>query len=229
MVNSNSLSAFNLILQADIVVQMVVISLLIASLVSWAIIFDKILKFRMLKQRSDAFEDYFDGGARLDEIYNNTKNNDNHPLAKIFLACIKEWKISNVKQIMIDGIDKKNSLKERLLNVMQVATNRSMLKLESGLSLLAIIASSSPFIGLFGTVWGILNSFQSIAVSKNTSLAVVAPGIAESLLATAIGLFAAIPAVFFYNIFTTKINQFNERSNNFSLLLLNALSKELDK
>lgn len=150
-------------------------------------------------------------------------------MAKIFLACIKEWKISNVKQIIADGVEKKNSLKERLSNVMLVATNRSMLKLESGLSLLAIIASSSPFVGLFGTVWGILNSFQSIAVNKNTSLAIVAPGIAESLLATAIGLFAAIPAVFFYNIFTTKINQFNERSNNFSLLLLNALSKELDK
>jgi biopolymer transport protein TolQ len=100
--------------------------------------------------------------------------------------------------------------------------------MESGLNFLAIIGSATPFIGLFGTVWGIMNSFQSIAISKNTSLAVVAPGIAESLLATAIGLFAAIPAVFFYNIFSAKINSFNERVNNFSLNLFNVMSQELD-
>ena len=112
---------------------------------------------------------------------------------------------------------------------MQIATNQSMQKLESGLGFLAIVGSATPFVGLFGTVWGIMNSFQGIAVSKNTSLAVVAPGIAEALLATGIGLFAAIPAVFFYNIFSGKINQFNERVGNFSLRLLNVLSKELDR
>jgi len=112
---------------------------------------------------------------------------------------------------------------------MQIASNRAMQKLESGLNLLAIIGSSTPFIGLFGTVWGIMNSFQNIAITKNTSLAVVAPGIAESLLATAIGLFSAIPAVFFYNIFSAKINLFQERANNFALMLLNSMSKELDR
>ena len=109
------------------------------------------------------------------------------------------------------------------------ALDEMRFKLDHGLTILASIGSCAPFVGLFGTVWGILNSFQAIAISSNTSLAVVAPGIAESLLATAIGLFAAIPAVFFYNIFTAKINQFNERAQNFSLLLLNVLSRELDK
>jgi biopolymer transport protein TolQ len=112
---------------------------------------------------------------------------------------------------------------------MQVSSNRSIQKLESGLGFLAIVGSATPFVGLFGTVWGIMNSFQGIAISKNTSLAVVAPGIAEALLATGIGLFAAIPAVFFYNIFSDKINQFSERSSNFSMQLLNVLSKELDR
>ena len=112
---------------------------------------------------------------------------------------------------------------------MQIACNKSLQKIEHGLNVLAIIGSITPFVGLFGTVWGIMNSFQSIAVSKNTSLAVVAPGIAESLLATAIGLFAAIPAVFFYNIFSAKINHFQERANNFCLTLFNLLSQELDK
>lgn len=229
MTNNSSISVINLLIQADIIVQIVILTLVFASLFSWALIFDKILKFRVLKKRSDEFEEYFENGAKIEEVFNKTKNNDNHPLARIFLACIKEWKLNNIKQIITDGSDKKSALKERLNNAMTVATNRSLVKLEAGLNYMAIIGSSAPFVGLFGTVWGILNSFQSIAVSKNTSLAVVAPGIAESLLATAIGLFAAIPAVFFYNVFTAKINQFNERANNFSLLLLNALSKELDK
>lgn len=229
MTNNSSISVLNLLIQADIIVQIVILTLVFASLFSWALIFDKILKFRVLKKRSDEFEEYFENGAKIEEVFNKTKNNDNHPLARIFLACIKEWKLNNIKQIISDGSDKKSALKERLNNAMTVATNRSLIKLEAGLNYMAIIGSSAPFLGLFGTVWGILNSFQSIAVSKNTSLAVVAPGIAESLLATAIGLFAAIPAVFFYNVFTAKINQFNERANNFSLLLINALSKELDK
>lgn len=229
MEKDNAVSIINLILRADLVVQMVILMLAIASLISWSIIFDKILKFNILKVRSDRFEDAFDSGVPIEEIYNLAKKNDNHPLARIFLACLKEWKTSNLKHIIAEGSDKKNSLKERLYNSMQIASNRSVQRLESGLNFLAIIGSSAPFVGLFGTVWGIMDSFQSIAVSKNTSLAVVAPGIAESLLATAIGLFAAIPAVFFYNIFSAKINYFNERASNFSLMLLNSMSKELDR
>lgn len=225
----SSVSFVNLIAQADVVVQLVMLILVIASLWSWAIIFDKIVKFFVLKNRSNKFEEFFEGTMMLEDIYNEAKINDNHPLSRIFLACMKEWKSNNIKQIITESSEKKSSLKERLMGAMQVASNRSMQKLESGLNFLAITGSSAPFIGLFGTVWGIMSSFQGIAVSKNTSLAVVAPGIAEALLATGIGLFAAIPAVFFYNIFSSKINYFTERANNFSIQLLNILSKELDR
>ena len=223
-----SVSLINLIFQADAVVQLVMFLLFAASLWSWAIIFDKIMKFRLLKTRSDNFERVFEQ-AMLEDVYTEARKNDNHPLARIFIACMKEWKTSNVKQIIAGGAEKKSSLKERLSAAMQVASNRSMQKLEMGLNFLAIIGSAAPFVGLFGTVWGIMSSFQGIAISKNTSLAVVAPGIAEALLATGIGLFAAIPAVFFYNVFSNRINQFTERANNFSLQLLNALSRELDR
>jgi biopolymer transport protein TolQ len=224
-----SVSIVNLIIQADIVVQLVMLILVLASLWSWALIFDKMIKFRILKSRSDKFEDLFEGEATFENIYIQAKKSDNHPLARVFIACMKEWKTSNVKQVINESPEKKSSLKERLMGEMEVASNRAMLRLESGLGFLAIVGSSAPFVGLFGTVWGIMSSFQGIAVSKNTSLAVVAPGIAEALLATAAGLFAAIPAVFFYNIFSSKINNFIERAHNFSVQLLNILSKEMDR
>ncbi len=228
MEKAASFSLISLVSQADIVVQIVMAFLVLASLWSWAIIFDKIIKFSVLKKRSDQFEQSFDSMV-LEDIISEANNNDNHPLARVFLACMSEWQSNNIKQIIIDGGDKKQGLKERLNAAMHVAANKSMQRLESGLGFLAVVGSSMPFVGLFGTVWGIMNSFQGIAVSKNTSLAVVAPGIAEALLATGIGLFAAIPAVFFYNIFSGKINQFSERVNNFSMQLLNMFSKELDQ
>ncbi len=223
-----SVSLINLIFQADFVVQLVMLMLAGASLWCWAIIFDKIMKFRLLKIRSESFEQAFET-MKIEDLYVEARKNDNHPLSRIFIACMKEWKANNVKQIVTEGQDKKSSLKERLSAAMQVASNQSLQKLENGLNFLAIIGSAAPFVGLFGTVWGIMSSFQGIAVSKNTSLAVVAPGIAEALLATGVGLFAAIPAVFFYNIFSNKINLFSERANNFSLQLLNTLSRELDR
>jgi len=194
--------------------------------IKFTIIFDKFIKFRILKNRSDIFEDSFENNVPLEDIFNQAKNNDNHPLARIFLACLREWKANNIKQIAAQGSEMKNSLKERLLNSMHIASNRSMIKLESGLNLLAIIGSSAPFVGLFGTVWGIMNSFQSIAVSKNTSLAVVAPGIAESLLATAIGLFAAIPAVMAYNRYSTEIGRLAGRYEAFADEFLSLLHRK---
>lgn len=228
MQNTASVSILSLVSQADILVQIVIFILAAASVWSWAIIFDKIMKFNMLKRKSDKFEDSFQGKMLIEDIYKKASDDRNHPLAQIFLSCMEEWKSNNLKHVLSSD-EKKSSLKERLSSVMQVATNQSMQKLESGLSFLAIVGSATPFVGLFGTVWGIMNSFQGIAVSKNTSLAVVAPGIAEALLATAIGLFAAIPAVFFYNIFSDKINKFNDRAINFSSQMLNLLSKELDR
>ncbi len=230
MDKSSSVSLVNLIAQADLTVQVVMLVLVATSLWSWAIIFDKIVKFKILKRRSDRFEELFESAGSLDDIFNDAKKNDNHPMARVFIACLKEWKSSNIKQIIAEGFDdKKSSLKERLSATMTVAANRSLIKMESGLNFLAIVGSITPFVGLFGTVWGIMSSFQGIAVSKNTSLAVVAPGIAEALLATAMGLFAAIPAVFFYNIFSSNINNFGERINNFSMEIINILSKELDR
>lgn len=219
----------NLILQADFVVQLVIIILVGASIFSWAMVCDKFFKFRLLKKRSDEFEDLFEQHLNIDQIYDFATKHNNHPLARIFLSCLFEWKNNDVHILVSKGVEKIDSFKARLNNAMQIACNKSLQKIEHGLNVLAIIGSITPFIGLFGTVWGIMNSFQSIALSKNTSLAVVAPGIAESLLATAIGLFAAIPAVFFYNVFSAKINHFQERANNFCLTLFNLLSQELDK
>ena len=224
-----SFSMLNLILQADFVVQLVIIILVGASIFSWATVCDKFFKFRLLKKRSDEFEDLFEQHLNIDQIYDFATKNNNHPLARIFLSCLHEWKNNDVHIVVGKGVEKIDSFKTRLNNAMQIACNKSLQKIEHGLNVLAIIGSITPFVGLFGTVWGIMNSFQSIALSKNTSLAVVAPGIAESLLATAIGLFAAIPAVFFYNVFSAKINHFQERANNFCLTLFNLLSQELDK
>jgi biopolymer transport protein TolQ len=227
---TSTTSLIDLLQQADIVVQAVMLSLVLASIWSWAIIFDKFCRFFILKRKTSKFEMLFHSEKPLDDIFAVAKKADNHPFAKIFIAAVKEWKTSNVKNIVKAQLhDKKQSLKERITNTMQVSANKALERLESSMHMLAIIGSVAPFVGLFGTVWGIMNSFQGIAMSKNTSLAVVAPGIAEALLATAIGLFAAIPAVFFYNIYSNKVNKFADQMNNFAILVGNVLSRELDK
>ena len=203
--------------------------LLMFSFWSWAIIFDKLLKLKILQINSRKFEQIYRKNFALDSLYAESKNKPDHPLAHVFLSCMKEWRSNNLEEILRGNPDKKSSLKERLSNAMQIASNQSTQKLEQGLNFLAITGSAAPFIGLFGTVWGIMKSFQGIAISKNTSLAVVAPGIAESLLATGIGLFAAIPAFIFYNFFAGKISEISERVSIFSAQLLNILSKELDR
>lgn len=226
--NASSISLVNLVMQADIIVQSVMGLLVLASIVSWSMIFDKFFKFRILRNRTMIFEDHFES-KMIEDVYNVATEKNNHPLALVFLACMDEWKENNIKRVIESGSEMKDSLKERLMAAMQIAANSSMVKFQKGMSFLAIIGSVAPFIGLFGTVWGIMNSFQGIALAKNTSLAIVAPGIAEALLATALGLFAAIPAVFCYNIFANRVNSFHEKMENFSLRLLNVLSRELDR
>ncbi len=230
MSDAGSLSFFQLITQADEIVKSVIIILLVASIFSWSIILEKIIRLKFIKKRCDKFEKNFNSKMTIEQVYKEAKNDDNNTLAQIFLSAMREWKQNDIAAIIADktGV-KKLSLKERLNGAMHVASSRSVQSLEGGLNMMAIIGSSAPFIGLFGTVWGIMNSFQSIATMKNTSLAVVAPGIAEALLATGIGLFVAIPAVFFYNVFTARINRLFERGNNFSTELLNILSRELDR
>ena len=229
MINSAHYSFFALFNQADIVVKSIMILLIIASIFSWSIIIEKFIRIKLVKKRCEKFEMDF-AIKTIEELFKSAKSNNNNIHSRVFLAAMREWKKNDIKSIMDDeaGV-KKTSLKERLNGVMAISINRSLHNLEIGLNMLAILGSSAPFIGLFGTVWGIMNSFQSIALMKNTNLAVVAPGIAEALLATGIGLFVAIPAVFFYNIFTSRINRLYEMGGNFSVELSNIFSRELDK
>lgn len=228
---AHDLSMFGLIAQADMVVKAVLLLLLFASLYSWAIIFNKMLRFKKLKLNTEKFERVFWSGQLLDNLYERVKDKVTHPMAAVFVAAMHEW---GRRKKHHDNPEVNNSLlragvKERIFQAMQVAHNRSMGQLEKNLTFLATVGSSAPFIGLFGTVWGIMNSFQSIAASQNTTLAVVAPGIAEALFATAVGLFAAIPAVIFYNIFTSELNRYAVKLEDFSNELGALLSRELDE
>ena len=192
--NVSDFSFISLFLQAHPVVKLVMIGLFAASIMTWAIIFEKIVMFRRLRRAMDEFEDTFWTGRSLDELFRSLANDTVHGMAGVFVAAMREWK--RTQEAGGRGIA---GLKDRVDKVMDVTINREAERLEARLLFLATVGSSSPFIGLFGTVWGIMTSFQAIAVSKNTNLSVVAPGIAEALLATAIGLVAAIPAVIAYN------------------------------
>lgn len=229
MLETASYSIIDLIRQADQVVQFVMLLLALASIWSWTLTFDKMFKFSILQTKTNRFEEMFSFTKSVDDIVKLSKRKNTHPFAKILDTIMEEWQLSDIRGI-VETKDKSkiDSLNERMRDGTQVAITNITMKLEKGMSFLAIVGSVAPFIGLFGTVWGIMNSFQNIALSKNTSLAVVAPGIAEALLATAMGLFAAIPAVFFYNIYNNKLNNFVDRMNGFSTLVINKLSRNLD-
>lgn len=227
---STSYSIIELIKHADIIVKSVMLILVLASVWSWTLVFDKIFKFLVLKVKLQNFEKLFLSANNLEEIIKISRRKSNNPFAKILDSAVEEMQLSDLGSIIHNkDLDKKNSLKERMQNATQTTIDECTSNLESGLNFLAITGSVAPFIGLFGTVWGIMNSFQNIAVSKNTSLAVVAPGIAEALLATAIGLLAAIPAVFFYNICNNKLNGFIDKMNGFSTKVINSLMRNLEK
>lgn len=227
-VAATDMSMLALIGQADIVVKAVMLMLMLASIWCWTIIFDKLMKFRAVAAKTERFEKVFWSGQLLDQLYERIQNRIDHPMAAVFVAAMQEWGRKGV-QTQADNSRLYVGIKERIFQAMQVAANREIEKLDSNLSFLATVGSAAPFIGLFGTVWGIMNSFQSIAASKNTTLAVVAPGIAEALLATAVGLFAAIPAVIFYNMFSSKLNNLTGRIEDFSSELGALLSRELDE
>ncbi len=227
-VASHDLSMFGLFAQADIVVKVVMLLLLLASVISWAIIFDKIRLFRSIRYRSDRFEKTFWSGRLLEELYERIRNRADHPMAMVFVAAMKEWTRRGADEFVPADSHLRAGIRDRIFQTMQVARNRAVDGMEKNLSFLATVGSSAPFVGLFGTVWGIMNSFQSIALSKNTTLAVVAPGIAEALFATAIGLFAAIPAMIFYNMFSSDVNRFTTRVDDFSTELDALISRELD-
>ncbi len=225
--SSHDMSALGLFLQADIVVKLVMLSLIGASIWSWTIIFQKRGLLVKLNRRANRFEDSFWSGEPLDKIYARVQKSKEDPMLRTFSAGMDEWKAGIVGGLPSDQ-SLQASLRQRVERSMSVAIGREMNQMESGMTFLASVASSAPFIGLFGTVWGIMNSFTAIAASNNTSLAVVAPGIAEALFATAIGLVAAIPAAIAYNVLSSKLNRYADRLEAFTDEFSAILSRHLD-
>jgi biopolymer transport protein TolQ len=224
----HDLSILTLFLQADTIVKLVLFLLLVCSIWSWAVIFDKVAKLRRLRRDAESFEETFWSGGSLDDLYDRVGTRPTDPMSAVFAAAMREWRRSAAKGLA-GNATLKASLEERIERVMHVTVGREMDRLERFMSFLATVGSTAPFVGLFGTVWGIMNSFQSIAAAKNTSLAVVAPGIAESLFATALGLVAAIPAVVAYNKFATDFGRYAGRLDAFATEFSAILSRQLDE
>jgi biopolymer transport protein TolQ len=221
---AGEVSLWGMFWQAHLVVKIVMIGLLLASVWSWAIIVDKTMLFARTQRAMDKFEDAFWSGNSLQELYDTLSNRPTTAMASLFVAAMREWKRS------ISGAASAiTSLHSRIEKVLDVTIAREVETLEKQLLVLASIASAGPFVGLFGTVWGIMSSFRSIAASKNTSLAVVAPGIAEALFATAIGLFAAIPALIFYNILQGKVARARARMESFADEFSSIMSRQIDQ
>lgn len=226
---AHDLTVWGLFLQADIVVKIVMILLLVASVWSWAIIFEKILKIRRLRSLAEQFEEAFWSGGSLDDLYDRIDKRPPDPMSSLFVSAMREWRRSSSKGL--GGVSDQNriSLQQRIERVMDISLGREMERLERHMIFLASVGASAPFIGLFGTVWGIMNAFTSIAASKNTSLAVVAPGIAEALFATALGLVAAIPAVIAYNKISTDLGRYGGRLEAFAGEFGAILSRQLEE
>jgi len=204
---ASNFSFFTLFLKADFVVKFVIIILIAASIYSWAIIIEKYKLFKKINGSSSIFEEQFWSSKSADSLYKKLEGYNEDPMANVFKAGM---------DFMIKNKSRSASNQERVLQALSGSIDKEMEVVEKKLTFLATVGSTAPFIGLFGTVWGIMNSFQSIAISKNTSLAIVAPGIAEALFATALGLLAAIPAVVAYNKFTSDSRRYSTRLENFS-------------
>jgi biopolymer transport protein TolQ len=221
--SSGGFSFLELFLSAHIVVKVVMIGLMLASVISWAIIIEKLLAFRRAAREADNFEQLFWSGQSLDELYAGLSRGKTFSMASLFVAAMREWKRSVEGNVRALG-----GIQMRVEKVMNVTINREMGFLDRRLLFLGTVASAAPFIGLFGTVVGIMTSFQAIAVSKNTSLAVVAPGIAEALFATALGLLAAIPAQIFYNTFSSRSAEIGQRLEAFADEFSAIVSRQID-
>jgi biopolymer transport protein TolQ len=224
----HDMSFIGMFLHAEPIVQVVMLMLLAASFFTWAIIFDKWLTFGSIKSKAAKFESEFWASEALDKFHERIKKRANHPMAIIFVAAMEEWFRTKIKDLSTANLTQKLGIRERINQIMMVSRNREIEKLESGLGFLATIGSSAPFVGLFGTVLGIMHSFSAIALSKNTSLVSVAPGIAEALFATAIGLFAAIPAVIAYNKFSNELDKFAGKLEDFSVEFNMLLSRQIE-
>jgi biopolymer transport protein TolQ len=222
------LSVISLFLQADTIVKIVMILLLLASFWTWAIIFDKALRLRRLRNQAKQFEEAFWSGGSLEVLFDRLETKAPDPMSAIFVAAMREWRRSAAKGLA-QTENMRMSLQERIERVMDITLGREIDHLERHMTFLASVGSSAPFVGLFGTVWGIMNSFAAIAASKNTTLAVVAPGIAEALFATALGLVAAIPAVLAYNKLSGDIGRFGNRLEAFAGEFGAILSRQLEE
>ncbi len=217
-------SLLGLFLQAGLIVKLVMIGLLLASIWTWAIIIDKLIAYARMRGALNRFEQIFWSGQSLEELYRNLSDRQTSGMSAIFVAAMREWKKSFEK-----GARSPASLQMRIDKSMDLALTREMERMESRLGFLATVGSAAPFIGLFGTVIGIMTSFQAIAGAKSTNLAVVAPGIAEALLATAIGLLAAIPAVIAYNKLTADASRLGSRMEGFADEFSAILSRQIDE
>lgn len=221
---ATSMSPWALFLQADIVVKAVMIGLLLASIWSWAIILERSRRLSAIQRETSSFEERFWKAKSLDEL---TVKKHQHPAGDMFLAGMDEWQAS------VEGKDRQKvdgaGVRARLADIMAASLDRSISDLSDRLSILATVGSVAPFVGLFGTVWGIMRAFTAIGATQNTSLAVVAPGIAEALFATAIGLFAAIPAVIGYNRLLHRVTRLEDRLLGFSASFHALMSRELDE
>jgi biopolymer transport protein TolQ len=225
---ASSFSTWSLFLQADLIVKCVMLVLLAASLWSWGIIFAKIITVRRLMRDANKFEEGFWSGGSIDDLYDRIGNRPADPMAATFAAAMLEWRRSAARGLAAsNGLQV--SLQQRIERLMSVTVMREMERVERYMTFLATVGSTSPFVGLFGTVWGIMNAFEGIAASKNTSLAVVAPGIAEALFTTAMGLIAAIPAVIGYNKIMGDLGRYSNRLDNFAGEFSAILSRQLEE
>jgi biopolymer transport protein TolQ len=223
----SGISIPSLFMRADILVKIVLVLLLLASIWSWTIIISKWLALSALKRRAAKFEKVFWSGRSLDDLYQQFAPKPDHPMVAVFISALREW-----RRAFEGGAPRESALpgvKERIDKAMSVTITRETDGIESQLGFLATVGATAPFVGLFGTVWGIMNSFSAIAARHDTTLAVVAPGIAEALFATAMGLLAAIPAVIFYNRFVNEIGRYTNRLDAFADEFSAILSRQLDE
>jgi biopolymer transport protein TolQ len=224
-VSPESFSLLHQIVHADWVVKLVMAGLAIASLWSWTVIFDKTVRFSRLNREADRFEDAVGSGRSLEEVAAEAGDRPRHALPRMLQGALREWRDARAKGLSSDS--QAAMTIARIDRVLDTIIARESQRVEEGLGILAIVATASPFIGLFGTVWGIMSAFQSIAIQKNTNLAVVAPAISEALFATAIGLVAAIPAYVAFNAFSTKAGKFTARLEGFADDLSTAIQRRL--
>ena len=213
LASNTDFSIINLFIRADLIVKTVILILIVSSIYSWAIIFEKIKLFKKINKSTEEFEEKFWKSKSAESFYNNLPANVSDPMANVFKSSMNVLLKSK----------RSSNLNEKMSRMLEINIEQQMEKIEKRYIFLATVGSTAPFVGLFGTVWGIMNSFQSIAISRNTSLAIVAPGIAEALFATALGLLAAIPAVVAFNKFTSDSKKYTQKLENFSKRLLSII------